>query len=45
MDGEPWMKWEIVPTSGTGELEGITGAGQIVNAGGAHSFTLDYDLR
>lgn len=43
-DGEPWMRWEIVPTSGTGELEGITGQGQIVNTDGAHAFTLDYDL-
>lgn len=43
-DGEGWMKWQIVPTSGAGELEGITGEGQIVNDDGAHSFTLGYDL-
>lgn len=44
VDGEPWMKWQIVPTSGTGELEGITGEGQIVSNDAAHTFTLDYDL-
>ncbi|WP_233509971.1 DUF3224 domain-containing protein [Actinomadura craniellae] len=41
----PWLTWVIVPTSGTGELAGIRGEGQIqVGPDGAHSFTLDYDL-
>ena len=43
-DGEPWMEWRIVPTSGTGELAGITGQGKIANDGGAHSYVLDYSL-
>jgi hypothetical protein len=42
-NGEGWMKWVIVPTSGTGELTGIRGEGQIVNNDGAHSYTLDYE--
>jgi hypothetical protein len=46
-DGTPgttWLRWIIVPTSGTGELTGIRGEGQIVNDDGAHSYTLDYQL-
>jgi Protein of unknown function (DUF3224) len=43
--GVPWMTWKIVETSGTGELAGIRGEGQIIiDADGAHSYTLDYDL-
>ncbi|WP_062436522.1 DUF3224 domain-containing protein [Herbidospora daliensis] len=42
-DGTPWMRWEIVATSGTGELTGITGSGQIINDDG-HHYTLDYTL-
>ena len=35
----------IVPDSGTGELEGITGSGEIaVDADGNHSLELDYEL-
>jgi hypothetical protein len=38
------MKWSIVPTSGQGDLKGITGEGQIVVEDGTHSYLLDYDL-
>jgi Protein of unknown function (DUF3224) len=35
----------VVPDSGTGELEGISGSGQIaVDADGNHSLELDYEL-
>jgi Protein of unknown function (DUF3224) len=43
-DGEQWMTWLIVPTSGTGALAAISGEGQIINADGEHSYTLDYEL-
>ena len=44
-DGVPWMTWKIVETSGTGDLGGIRGEGQIIiGADGAHSYTLDYEL-
>jgi hypothetical protein len=36
-----WLRWLIVPTSGTGELAGIRGQGQI---SGGHSWTLEYAL-
>lgn len=42
--GEPALSWTILPDSGTGELLGIRGGGQIVNDDGAHSFHLDYEL-
>ncbi|MFF5112595.1 DUF3224 domain-containing protein [Streptosporangium sp. NPDC000509] len=42
--GEAGLSWTILPDSGTGELLGIRGGGQIVNDGGAHSFHLDYEL-
>ncbi len=38
------LSWTILPDSGTGELSGIRGGGQIVNNDGAHSFWLDYEL-
>jgi len=38
------LSWTILPDSGTGELLGIRGGGQIVNDDGAHSFHLDYEL-
>ncbi|GAA3029185.1 DUF3224 domain-containing protein [Streptosporangium longisporum] len=38
------LSWTILPDSGTGELTGIRGGGQIVNDDGAHSFHLDYEL-
>jgi hypothetical protein len=44
-DGIPWMTWKIVETSGTGDLAGIDGEGEIIiGADGAHSYTLDYEL-
>ncbi|GLZ13155.1 hypothetical protein Acsp04_33900 [Actinomadura sp. NBRC 104425] len=47
-DGTPatqWLRWLIVPTSGTGELAGIRGHGQITAlADGGHSWSLDYTL-
>jgi len=43
--GVPWLTPKIVETSGTGELAGIRGEGQIIiGAGGSHSYTLDYEL-
>ncbi|MEV7010385.1 DUF3224 domain-containing protein [Streptosporangium sp. NPDC051022] len=42
--GESSLSWTILPGSGTGELSGIRGGGQIVNDDGAHSFHLDYEL-
>jgi Protein of unknown function (DUF3224) len=44
-DGVPWMTWKIVETSGTGELAGIRGEGQIIiGPDGGHSYTLEYGL-
>lgn len=44
-DGEPWMTWQIAEGTGTGDLKGITGEGQIIiGPDGGHSYTLDYDL-
>ncbi|WP_433175366.1 DUF3224 domain-containing protein [Actinoallomurus sp. CA-150999] len=44
-DGKPWLTWKIVETSGTGDLKGIKGEGQIIILeDGGHSYTLDYDL-
>lgn len=40
-----WLRWLIVPTSGSGELAGVRGVGQItIGADGAHSWTLEYTL-
>ncbi|MBO2448138.1 DUF3224 domain-containing protein [Actinomadura barringtoniae] len=40
-----WLRWLIVPTSGTGELAGISGQGTIeVGEDGGHSWTLEYAL-
>lgn len=37
--------WSVVPDSGTGELSGLRGEGQIdVDAEGGHSFTFDYEI-
>jgi hypothetical protein len=37
--------WTILPGSGTGELEGIVGTGEIVrHDDGSHDFSLDYTL-
>ncbi|HEY2266999.1 MAG TPA: DUF3224 domain-containing protein, partial [Streptosporangiaceae bacterium] len=44
-DGTPWMTWKIVESSGTGELTGIRGAGEIIiGEDGGHSYVLDYEL-
>jgi hypothetical protein len=44
-NGGPWLSWKITEGSGTGELEGITGEGQIViGPDGSHSYTLDYAI-
>ncbi|GAA2110942.1 DUF3224 domain-containing protein [Actinomadura alba] len=44
-DGVQWLKWQIVPTSGTSELKGLRGEGQIiVGPDGGHSYTLGYEL-
>jgi len=44
-DGVPWMTWKIVETTGTGDLAGIHGEGQIIiGPNGEHSYTLDYEL-
>jgi hypothetical protein len=42
--GEQSLSWTVLPDSGTGELLGIQGGGQIVNDDGVHSFHLDYEL-
>ncbi|WP_449060541.1 DUF3224 domain-containing protein [Planomonospora algeriensis] len=42
--GESSLSWTILPGSGTDELIGIRGGGQIVNDDGHHSFHLDYEL-
>jgi hypothetical protein len=39
------MTWKIVETTGTGDLAGIRGEGQIIIAAeGGHSYTLEYEL-
>ena len=44
-DGVPWMTWKIVESSGTGELAGLRGEGQIIVApDGGHSYELIYEL-
>ena len=43
--GEPWLTWKIVETSGTSDLTGIRGEGQIViSPDGTHSYMIDYEL-
>jgi hypothetical protein len=44
-NGVPWMTWNIVETTGTGELAGIRGEGEItIGPDGGHSYTLDCEL-
>ena len=44
-NGVPWMTWKIVETTGTGDLTGIRGEGEItIGPDGGHSYTLDYEL-
>lgn len=42
--GTPSLTITIVPGSGTGALEGITGRLTIDFSGGKHAYTLEYDL-
>jgi hypothetical protein len=43
--GEQSATWTIMADSGTGDLQGISGAAQIViDADGGHTLVLDYDL-
>jgi Protein of unknown function (DUF3224) len=43
--GESWLVWKIVEGTGTGELTGIRGEGEIIRAeDGSHSYRLDYEL-
>ncbi|MQY06781.1 hypothetical protein ACRB68_48770 [Actinomadura sp. RB68] len=40
-----WLHWLIVPASGTGELAGIRGSGQIIaGPDGGHAWSLEYTL-
>lgn len=42
--GVPSLIVRIVPDSGTGELTGLAGTMNIIIAGGAHSYELEYTL-
>ena len=42
--GTPSLVVTVVPDSGTGQLEGLTGALAIIIEGGKHSYELDYTL-
>jgi hypothetical protein len=42
--GAPGLTITVVPDSGTGGLEGITGRMNIIIEGGQHSYELDYTL-
>jgi hypothetical protein len=42
--GEGTLTVTVVPDSGTEELTGLTGAFDITNADGVHSYTFDYTL-
>lgn len=43
--GAPTLRIEVVPDSGTGELEGLSGTMNIIIAGGGkHSYEFDYQL-
>jgi hypothetical protein len=42
--GDMHLDIVVVPGSGTGELEGISGTMKIVIEGGGHSYELDYTL-
>ena len=43
--GEPYLNIIVVPGSGTGELEGLSGTMQIqIAPGGAHSYVFEYGL-
>ncbi len=42
--GEDYLKLEVVPDSGTGELEGLSGSMSIEIEDGVHRYLLDYLL-
>jgi hypothetical protein len=42
--GAPDLRIAVVPDSGTGELEGLSGSMTIVIEGGKHSYGFDYTL-
>jgi hypothetical protein len=42
--GVPSLTIVVVPDSGTGELEGLSGTMQIVIAGGKHSYDFEYTI-
>ncbi len=42
--GVPELNVTVVPDSGTGELEGLTGRMQIIIAEGKHSYEFDYSI-
>lgn len=42
--GVPQLSVTVVPDSGTEELEGLTGTMTIMNAGGKHSYELEYEI-
>ncbi len=42
--GAPSLTIQIVPDSGTGQLEGLSGAMMIDRQEGVHRYTLEYDL-
>jgi hypothetical protein len=45
MNGEEWIKVNVVPGSGTAGLEGITGSMNIVvTEDGGHTYSIDYNL-
>ena len=43
--GEAKLSVAVIPDSGTGELEGISGVMEIDNSDGKHSYTLNYELK
>lgn len=43
--GAPELNVAVVPDSGTGELEGLTGRMQIIIADGQHSYEFDYEFK
>jgi hypothetical protein len=42
--GAPSLVINVIPDSGTGELEGLAGTMQIIIEGGAHRYAFDYTL-
>ena len=42
--GNPELNVAVVPDSGTGELEGLSGKMQIIIAEGKHSYEFEYEL-